>query len=235
MEEVWKDIPGYEGAYQASTTGRIRSIDRYGRHGKGFALKKGRVLKQATHSSGYMQVGLSRDGELRNFFAHVLVMLTFRGARPPGLDVCHEDGDKQNNMLKNLRYDTKAANAADKLRHGTNNEGDTNARAKLTAEEVLAIFKRCEAGECQLSIAADCQVNEITVNHIATGRTWSSVTGKQWRRAHAMVTPKIVAGIATLQASGSTLDQIAEILGISKATAFRHSKNKSKLEGALCS
>jgi len=218
--------------------GRIRSVDRvltsYGRHN--FVSKKGRILKCGMVGR-YLVHGLSKDGIQLNYSVHRLVMLAFVGPRPEGLEICHGDGNPENNALSNLRYDTKVGNAADKVLHKTNNLGETNPRAILTNEDVLEIFRRCEAGANQLELATSLEISPITVNHIATGRTWSSVTGKKWGRAAVVITPEIVRGIEKLQSEGKTLDQIASILGISKPSAFRHSKGKSKvLEWeALCS
>ena len=226
--EVWKPIPGFEGYYEASDQGRVRSLSRYGILGKGMGMKKGKVLKRGKCGL-YFHHGLCKGGVQGNYSVHRLVMLTFVGPRPEGLEICHGDGDPENNTLGNLRYGTKIENAADKSVHRTNNEGDTNPRAKLTADEVMGIYIRCEKGEPQNEIAKELNISQITVNHIATGRTWSSVTGKTWGRSHASITPKIVREIERLQAEGRTLDQISDELGISKPSAFRHSKGKSKV------
>lgn len=207
--------------------------------------KKGKILSAARGHSGYLVVGLCKNGELKQKSVHGLVMLAFHGERPYGYEVCHGDGDRANNKLENLRYDTRQGNALDKVAHGTNNMGDTNPRAKLNSTQVLEIFKRCMAGENQQEIAADLGISSVTVNHIATGRTWRSVTGASWNRSHVIITPKIVRKIDELQTAGKSLTEIASELGISKASAFRHSKNKSAVlknenlyqtivEGSLC-
>ena len=235
--EVWKAIPGYEELYMASSYGQIKSLDHYGRHGKGFALKRGIILKQTANRCGYLVVGLCNNGVSKQYSVHCLVIMAFEGERPKGMDVCHGDGDRRNNYADNLRYDTKFGNAADKRLHGTNNEGDTNPRAKLVADEVIEIYRRCISGESQKSIAEELNINPITVNHIATGRTWSSVTGSSWGRAHVTITGKIVLEIDRLQKSGDSIRQISLKLGISTSSAFRHSKDKKRVlerEGALC-
>jgi hypothetical protein len=233
--EIWMPIPGYEGLYEASNQGQIRSLDRHGVLGKGMGTRKGRILRQCNRQD-YQVVGLCKNGILKQFTVHRLVMLAFEGERPIGLEICHGDGDPRNNAKSNLRYDTKFANAADKVKHGTGNLADTNPRAQFTDEEVLEIYNRCQSGEPQLDIANDLGVSKVTINHIATGRSWNSVTNAKWKRRHQIITPVIVRRINELQAENKTLDEIAEILGISKPSAFRHSKGKSRLsriEGAL--
>jgi hypothetical protein len=116
MEE-WRDIPGFPG-YQASDLGRIRSLDRRvpQRTKGGVTMNRlwtGRILAQAIDGAGYWSVG-EKLGRV-----HILVMLTFVGPPPDGQEVCHDDGDRQNARLDNLRYGTRAANVADTVRHGT--------------------------------------------------------------------------------------------------------------------
>lgn len=120
--EVWKDIPGYEGRYQASTEGRIRSMGglklcRYGRTGTTYTMSyQGRIKKMSIGSHGYPVVNLGH-ADIRT--VHSLVMLTFVGKCPKGMEICHNDGNRLNTRLSNLRYDTHKANEADKILHGT--------------------------------------------------------------------------------------------------------------------
>jgi len=75
MEEVWKDIPGYEGRYQASTEGRIRSLDQEVKRGKGTLKIRGRVLKKTLDAAGYPTVSLGyKKPKIRT---HILIALTF--------------------------------------------------------------------------------------------------------------------------------------------------------------
>ena len=75
--ENWKDIEGYEGMYQVSDLGRIRSLDRYVRNGKPMCIKKGRVLKLHNHGSGYFRVSLCRDNSERFTMFHRIVANAF--------------------------------------------------------------------------------------------------------------------------------------------------------------
>jgi hypothetical protein len=115
IAEHWLPVVGYEGLYAVSDWGRVRSFRRSGR---------GQLLKPHTiPGAGYQRVTLSRPGEPRRerkyATIHQLVMLTFVGPRPEGLEVCHWDGDPANNQLSNLRYGTRSANREDARRHGT--------------------------------------------------------------------------------------------------------------------
>ena len=123
--EEWRDIPGWEGYYQASSEGRVRSLDRWVDNGNGGHIRPGTVLKSAkTGKQDHQGVALCRDARYKTFRVHQLVMWAFVGPQEDGIDVCHWDGNPANNALSNLRYGTRADNAADKLRHG--NDVNTN-------------------------------------------------------------------------------------------------------------
>lgn len=106
-EEVWKPIPGYDGLYEASNFGRIRSLDkvvRSARSRSGERTRRGRVLKQKRTQSGYMVIGLTKDGTQRTHRVHRLVMAAFHG--PSVLTVNHINEIRDDNHLKNLEYMT---------------------------------------------------------------------------------------------------------------------------------
>ncbi len=185
--EVWKDVPGYEGLYQASNMGRVRSIDRRvpSRDGKVKHLK-GRILRPGWRegvSTGSMAVVLSKKSVVTSKSVHVLVLETFVGPRPPGMEACHfPDRSHRNNKLDNLRWDTVQANRDDMVFHGTrgivgDTKGELNGRALLTADMVLEIRRRYAAGGCShLSLARAYKVCESTVCKVINGDTWRSVT-----------------------------------------------------------
>lgn len=118
MTEEWKAIAGYEGAYEVSSLGQVRSLDRV--NGRGFNIF-GKVLEPNPDRRGYLGVSLYSGikASRRRRVIHQLVAEAFIGARPEGLDVCHNDGDKTNNRADNLRYDTRSENILDAVRHGT--------------------------------------------------------------------------------------------------------------------
>lgn len=118
-EEVWKPIPGYDGRYEASSLGRIRSKDWTVSHVNGSSrLVPGRIIKGGVASNGYRMVSLTSPQGQNSFTVHNLVLTTFRGPRPEGHVGCHWDGDKLNNLLENLRWDTYANNLRDSVRQG---------------------------------------------------------------------------------------------------------------------
>lgn len=166
--EEWRSISGYEGYYEISNMGRVRSLDRisYGRSLTGRLLRPGRT------SGGHRSVGLSRDGVATQYYVHQLVAAAYIGPRPVGYDICHNDNDPDNNRVQNLRYDTRAGNFADKIANGTANP--TGYR-NLKPDEVRLIRAGLAAGKKCNRLARDYGLTPASVSNIKTGRTWSNL------------------------------------------------------------
>ena len=114
MEE-WKDIRNYEGLYQGSSEGRIKSVDRIVRAksrwgGYRDMLFKGKPLKQFLGDNGYLKVGLSKNGESTSKDVHKLIYEAFYGVVPDGMQVNHIDENKLNNCINNLNLLTPQDN-----------------------------------------------------------------------------------------------------------------------------
>lgn len=118
MKEEWRPIAGYSG-YEVSSLGRVRGLARADAAGNRI---KGCILTPRRHSGGYLRVTLC-DGKSHDFFIHRLVLQTFVGPCPPEKQGCHNDGNRQNNALSNLRWGTRIENMADKKLHGTEQLG----------------------------------------------------------------------------------------------------------------
>ena len=116
--EIWKDVFGFEGLYQVSNLGKVRSLDRLANFNGGIGLRKGRVLKLGNNNDGYLQVALSKDGKQTTFVVHRLVYEAFNGKIPEGMQVNHIDEDKTNNSIENLNVMTSSEN----INWGTGNE-----------------------------------------------------------------------------------------------------------------
>jgi hypothetical protein len=118
--ELWTSIPGYDGFYEVSNYGNVRSLTRfvpYGRH-KGMTYK-GRDITLFL-SNNYPSVKLSKAGITKTTYVHELVLLAFEGDRPASIDrseIRHLDGNKLNNKLSNLKYGTIKENVADRKLH----------------------------------------------------------------------------------------------------------------------
>lgn len=170
--EEWRAVPGFEGKYEVSDLGRVRSLDRIidsPGSPRGYPRPiKGRLLKPQDHSGGYLQITLC--GELH--IVSWVVLSAFVGPRPSGLEACHNDGDKKNNTRSNLRWDTPVRNAADKVEHGTAPRGEQNGCAKLTVEDVLAIRKDRRD---RFVVAAEYDIHPNHVNRLRARGRWAHV------------------------------------------------------------
>ena len=119
-EEVWREVVGWEGFYEVSDRGNVRSVDRVITYSNGSTrLQKGKNLKPYLRKNGYTQVGLRRPGAKPvTGRVHQMVMESFVGPPPEGMEVCHNNGDRYDNRLENLRYGTTSENTADQVKHG---------------------------------------------------------------------------------------------------------------------
>lgn len=123
MKEIWKDIPNYEGIYQVSNLGRIRSLDRYYkiRNSSGtihYNFCKGKILKISKDINGYLHITLYKDANRKIFRVHQLVALCFIENPENKPQVNHIDGNKENNRADNLEYCTIRENHLHAYRTG---------------------------------------------------------------------------------------------------------------------
>lgn len=129
MVIAWVPVKGYEGLYEVSSSGHVRSLDRWQywkpsrRHPEGhYQHRPGRQLKPV-RSGPYLYVNLLKDGTRTPVRIHVLVAAAFLGPRPAGHVVRHGPAGQQDNHAGNLSYGTYAENRADMIRDGTSRKG----------------------------------------------------------------------------------------------------------------
>lgn len=119
MEEIWKDIEGYEGLYQISNLGRVRSLDRYMKNGTSNQyIRKGKILIQQKGTGNYIQVCLSKNCKGKCYKLHRLVAEAFIPNIENKPDINHIDGNKSNNCANNLEWCTKSENMKHAARTG---------------------------------------------------------------------------------------------------------------------
>lgn len=115
--ETWRPIDGYDGNYEVSDRGRVLSWYETELTGQP------RIRRTSKDADGYLFVALRKvPGKPKSNKIHRLVAEAFIGPLPLGMETCHNDGDKTNNTLANLRYDTHLENVRDSVRHGTHPE-----------------------------------------------------------------------------------------------------------------
>lgn len=145
--EIWKSIPGWEGFYKVSNLGRVLSEkrivslpNRWG--GINLVEKPESILKPQNHTGGYKTYTFWRGGKCFNIYAHRAVLETFISLRPKGLQACHNNGDKGDNRLINLRWDSPKNNQADRAKHGTEQQGVTKGRYKKRNPEIVSQIRQ---------------------------------------------------------------------------------------------
>lgn len=173
LEEIWKPVVGYEGRYEISNLGRVKSLARTMNHyratsGKAYIEerflrllsggKRNRKLKFLAYGGG--------NGQKRLLYVHQQVMYAFIGTRPSGAVIRHLDGNDQNNCLDNLCYGTSSENARDRVLHGTDARGSKSAMAKLTEMDVLEIFRLKWYGRTPAEIAPKFNVCKDAIKGI---------------------------------------------------------------------
>ncbi|WP_204236170.1 NUMOD4 motif-containing HNH endonuclease [Mammaliicoccus sciuri] len=168
-KEIWKAIPGYEGHYEVSDLGRVRSVDKEVDNGKGRYFKKGRVLKQSISNKGRPVVSLCKNRKKYTKHTHSLVALAFIGERPEGYDVCHIDGNVLNNKLSNIRFDTRSQNQIDIYRYG-----NKSSSGKLSVDKVLEIRRLYSTGNYkQIELAKKFNVGQDNISLIVNRKTFT--------------------------------------------------------------
>lgn len=110
MEEIWKDIKDYEGLYQVSNYGRVKSMERTVKGLKGNKKIKSRIMKESKNKFGYSRVSLYKLGKTKNFQIHRLVAQAFIPNPLELPQVNHIDGNKDNNSVNNLEWITNRDN-----------------------------------------------------------------------------------------------------------------------------
>lgn len=170
--EEWRDIPGYEGLYQASSLGRIKRIAGSPR------CPHDRVLAHMSHR-GYSQVALSKDGKPLTQQVHKLVCAAFLGASG-GLHVNHKDGNPANNRIDNLEYVTPSENTQHAYNTGLqpSRKGSGNGQAKITEADVRKIRRRAASGFKygeRKAFAAQMGIAGNTMTNIINNKLWTHV------------------------------------------------------------
>lgn len=173
--EKWKWIRGYKGYYKVSNLGRVKSIKHTWINGAGHRCTTSpRILK--TSGWHYPIVGLRKKGKRKTFCVHDLVLTTFAGKCPDGLECCHRNDVRSDNKLTNLYWGTHSQNLQDAVRNGNKKVGSKLSFAKLNEELVIWIVLLVQKGASQAALARAFNVSQTVIWEVCNGRTWRHAT-----------------------------------------------------------
>ena len=178
MEEVWKAIEGYEGLYQISNLGRIKSLARLvkGRP-PGFKPIKERMMRCRPDKDGYLRVALCLNSNYKVIGLHQLLARHFVPNPNGNSLVCHKNGNNKDNRVENLYWGTIYDNAQDSLKHGTMAIGERSNLSTLNLKQVRVIkhIKNINPKVNQAFIGRVFGVKSATISAIYKGRNWKQV------------------------------------------------------------
>lgn len=175
MIEKWKDIIGYEGLFQVSNFGRIKSLAKEWTAGNHNSKQRhGDIILKTNKVLGYMHIGLSKNGVRKHHKVHRLVLQAFCGASE--LEANHINGKKDDNRLVNLEYCTPSENLKHAYSVGlkVGMKGEKNPANKLNNE----IVKNIRENKYKLTVpefAALYGVDRCTIDRVVGCRTWRHV------------------------------------------------------------
>lgn len=178
--EEWRPVVDWEGLYEVSSLGRLRSLPRE-------RLQKNRwgpctirypakiFLGVISGPRGYRRAALSNGAAKRVVVGvHVLVAAAFIGPRPQNTQVAHNNGNSLDNRKSNLRYATQQENELDKVQHGTDSRGERNSEAKVSAKDVLEI-RSLRGVKTQQELANIYGIDQTTISLIQLKKLWKHI------------------------------------------------------------
>ncbi len=176
QEEIWKDVVGYEGLYQVSSLGRIRSLDRIVKTAKYSYSIKGKILSHSNSKKRYPNLRLSRFGKFKNVVIHRLMAIAFLPNPLNKKEVNHINGIKNDNRLENLEWVTPKENSVHSRLTGlAKQNGEDSVWAKLKNEDVLVIREMAENGITFREIGEKFGIQPMTAWNIANRKRWKHI------------------------------------------------------------
>ena len=175
--EEWRPVVGYEGFYEVSNRGQVRSLSWMTKHWQGGQrTKPARMLAQVPHWKGYFHVSIRTPGEEgKAAQVHRLVAAAFMPKPSPAHQVNHKDGDKHNNNIENLEWVTQRENTKHAYENGLCPRGERHPKARLNPEAVRRIRALRAEGTSLRTIAANFGISRGALHNIFVGKSWRHV------------------------------------------------------------
>jgi len=178
MEEIWKEMPNFNGIYMASNTGIVKSLDHFCKSKNGGKrIQIGRVLKTTISKKGYFQISLSLNGTRLHTGVHRLVALAFIPNTLNLPQVNHKDGNKLNNNIENLEWCTNKENCIHAVKNNLHNPnyGEKHHMSKLKNSDISNIIDRIKNGETMSLIAIEFNMSVTAVSNIYHKKTYINI------------------------------------------------------------
>lgn len=175
MEEIWKAIKEYNNYYEVSNFGNVRSLDRIAKTKAGVIKPtKGKVLRLTLKNNGYKTVMLCVNDKRKRFHVHRLVAQAFIPNPENKSEVNHKDGNKANNNVANLEWNTKSENMQHAVLNNLCKIGEESRSAKLSEKTVIAIKRlfRINPNFNKCQIAKKLNVRDTTIHKIINNQRW---------------------------------------------------------------
>ena len=210
--EIWKDIEGYEGLYQVSTCGNVKSLPKVRRNGTGTYIQKEKLLKPSNTSTGYKKVELCKDGKRKSFKVHRLVAQAFIPNPENKREVNHIDGNKHNNNVNNLEWVTSSENklhAFEMHLNPTKRDLDEEKIIRMYCEEKMSIHqiaKEFNVADC--AIIRRLKANDIEIKSISGQKLGFDIDKVDLKE----------------ELKNKSKSQLARELGCSRITIYKHLK-----------
>lgn len=187
MNEIWKDIEGYEGLYQVSNMGNVKSLTHFRNNGSGGYIQKSKILKFGKNGKGYLSVNLCKFGYSKQHSIHRLVAEAFIPNPDNNPEVDHIDTNPSNNMVENLRWVTHKENCNNpftKEKQSYSKKGKSTQRGKehKQSKQILQFSMNGEfikKWDCVMDIEREIGLKHQNICHNALGKS-SNCGGYKW-------------------------------------------------------
>lgn len=173
MKETWVDVVGYDGLYEISTLGIVKSKTKWCKNRFNGFYRKAKILKPY-NIKGYLRVGLRKNSKQKHYYVHILMAMSFLNYDNK-MEVNHIDHNKHNNALSNLEMVTKQENMTKAVEFGVIKNCENHSKAKLSNKQVHSICKMLES-KSWYSIAKDTGINKDIIRGIYRRKNWVKIS-----------------------------------------------------------
>ena len=212
-DEIWKDIKDYEGLYQISNYGNVKSLPKERRNRRGIYIQKEKLLSLTNTSTGYKKVELVKDGKRKGFKVHRLVAQAFIPNPDEKPQVNHIDGDKTNNYVDNLEWATASENSIHAYNTGLNSN-----KKELNENEIVSMYMN---GITKEDIAKQYGVSNAVIKRILKENAVTLRTQSEAKNQYHLDNIDLEEELKT-----KTQTQLAKELGCSQSLISKKLNNK---------